>query len=73
MPPCAGNAVLLGILWGNAAAPGLVDFCGPSGRAAQSLDDQLGRQAMIALWALRVLVIILSAMVIYTFFSQLGS
>jgi hypothetical protein len=28
---------------------------------------------MIALWALRVLVIILSAMVIYTFFSQLGS
>jgi len=34
---------------------------------------QLGRRAMIALWALRVLVIILSAMVIYTFFSQLGS
>jgi hypothetical protein len=33
----------------------------------------LGRRAMIALWALRVLVIILSAMVIYTFFSQLGS
>jgi hypothetical protein len=32
----------------------------------------LGRRAMIALWALRVLVIILSAMVIYTFFSQLG-
>jgi hypothetical protein len=34
---------------------------------------QLSRRAMIALWALRVLVIILSAMVIYTFFSQLGS
>jgi hypothetical protein len=34
---------------------------------------QLGRRAMIVLWALRVLVIILSAMVIYTFFSQLGS
>jgi len=34
---------------------------------------QLGRRATIALWALRVLVIILSAMVIYTFFSQLGS
>jgi hypothetical protein len=34
---------------------------------------RLGRRAMIALWALRVLVIILSAMVIYTFFSQLGS
>jgi hypothetical protein len=32
---------------------------------------QLGRRAMIALWALRVLVIILSAMVIYTFFAQL--
>jgi hypothetical protein len=34
---------------------------------------RLGRRAMIALWALRVLVVILSAMVIYTFFSQLGS
>jgi hypothetical protein len=34
---------------------------------------QLGRRAMIALWALRVLVIILSAMVIYTFATQLGS
>ncbi len=34
---------------------------------------RLGRRAMIALWALRVLVIILSAMVVYTFFSQLGS
>lgn len=33
---------------------------------------QLGRRATIGLWALRVLVIILSAMVIYTFFSQLG-
>lgn len=37
------------------------------------LRAQLGRRATIALWALRVLVIILSAMVIYTFFSQLGS
>jgi hypothetical protein len=34
---------------------------------------QLGRRAMIALWGLRVLVIVLSAMVIYTFFAQLGS
>ena len=34
---------------------------------------RLGRRATIALWALRVLVVILSAMVIYTFFSQLGS
>jgi hypothetical protein len=34
---------------------------------------QLGRRATIALWTLRVLVIILSAMVTYTFFSQLGS
>jgi len=34
---------------------------------------RLGRRATVALWALRVLVIILSAMVIYTFFSQLGS
>jgi hypothetical protein len=34
---------------------------------------QLGRRATIALWVLRVLVIILSAMVSYTFFSQLGS
>jgi hypothetical protein len=34
---------------------------------------QLGRRATIALWALRVFVIILSAMVVYTFFSQLGS
>jgi hypothetical protein len=34
---------------------------------------QLGTRAMTALWALRVLVIVLSAMVIYTFFSQLGS
>jgi hypothetical protein len=34
---------------------------------------QLGKRAMTALWALRVLVIVLSAMVIYTFFSQLGS
>jgi hypothetical protein len=34
---------------------------------------QLGRSAMTALWVLRVLVIILSAMVIYTFFTQLGS
>jgi hypothetical protein len=34
---------------------------------------QLGRPAMIALWTLRVLVIILTAMVLYTFFSQLGS
>jgi hypothetical protein len=34
---------------------------------------RLGRRAMIALWALRVLVIILSAMVIYTFATQLGS
>jgi hypothetical protein len=34
---------------------------------------QLGRRATIALWALRVLVIIFSAMVTYTLFSQLRS
>jgi hypothetical protein len=34
---------------------------------------QLGRRAMTALWGLRVLVIIFSAMVVYTFFSQLGN
>ena len=34
---------------------------------------QLGRRAMISLWALRVVVIVLSAMVVYTFFSQLGT
>ena len=33
---------------------------------------QLGRRAAIALWALRVIAVILSAMIIYTFFSQLG-
>ena len=33
---------------------------------------KLGRRAMTALWALRMLVIVISAMVIYTFFSQLG-
>jgi hypothetical protein len=33
---------------------------------------QLGRRAMTALWALRVLVFVLGAMVIYTFVSQLG-
>jgi hypothetical protein len=33
----------------------------------------LSRRPVTALWALRVLVIILSAMVIYAFFSQLGS
>jgi DNA-binding CsgD family transcriptional regulator len=33
---------------------------------------QLGRRVMTALWARRVLVIILSAMVIYTFVTQLG-
>jgi hypothetical protein len=34
---------------------------------------RLGKRVMTALWALRMLVIVLSAMVIYTFFSQLGS
>jgi len=34
---------------------------------------QLGKRATIALLALRVLVITLSAMVIYAFFCQLGS
>jgi hypothetical protein len=33
---------------------------------------QLGRRATAALWALRVIAVILSAMIIYTFFSQLG-
>lgn len=36
------------------------------------LRAQLSRRANIALWTLRVLVTILSAMVIYTFFSHLG-
>jgi len=59
----------------------------PGGEAALFLDPgqltaatrrpvpraRLRRRAAIALWALRVLVIILSAMVIYTFFSYLGS
>jgi hypothetical protein len=34
---------------------------------------QLSRRAWVALWALRILVMILSAMVIYTFFPHLGS
>jgi 4-hydroxybenzoate polyprenyltransferase len=34
---------------------------------------RLSRRAAVALWALRVFVIIVAAMVIYTFFSQLGS
>ena len=33
----------------------------------------LNRRATAGLWALRVLVVVLSAMVIYTFISQLGS
>jgi hypothetical protein len=33
---------------------------------------RLGRRADAGLWALRVFVIVLSAMVIYTFVSQLG-
>lgn len=33
----------------------------------------LSRRANVALWALRVFVIVVSAMVIYTFFSNLGS
>ncbi len=33
----------------------------------------LGKQATAALWGLRVFGLIVSAMVIYTFFSQLGS
>jgi hypothetical protein len=33
----------------------------------------LGDRARLALWALRVFVLVLSAMVIYTFVAQLGS
>lgn len=33
----------------------------------------LSRPATLGLWALRVLVIVLSAMVVYTFVAQLGS
>jgi hypothetical protein len=33
---------------------------------------RLGRRMEIALWALRVFVLVVSAMVIYTFVSQLG-
>lgn len=34
---------------------------------------RLGRGANVGLWALRVFVIVVSAMVIYTFVAQLGS
>jgi len=34
---------------------------------------QLSRRANAALWALRIFVIVVGAMVIYAFFSQLGS
>lgn len=34
---------------------------------------QLSRRAGLALWALRVFLVVVAAMVIYTFFSQLGS
>ena len=33
---------------------------------------RLGRGARLGLWALRILAVVLSAMVIYTFFWQLG-
>jgi len=39
----------------------------PVGRA------ELGSSARLGLWALRVFVLVVSAMVIYTFISQLGS
>ena len=42
------------------------------GHTATCPAAKLGRRAMTALWALRMLVIVISAMVIYTFFSQLG-
>jgi MOSC domain-containing protein YiiM len=47
------------------------DFRGPDHAAGSAL--QLSRRAWVALWALRILVMILSAMVIYTFFPHLGS
>jgi hypothetical protein len=34
---------------------------------------RLSRRATLGLWALRVLVVVLSAMVVYTFVAQLGS
>jgi len=34
---------------------------------------QLSRRANAGLWALRVFVLVVTAMVLYTFFSQLGS
>jgi hypothetical protein len=34
---------------------------------------QLSRRAATALWALRIFVIVVGAMVVYSFFSQLGS
>jgi hypothetical protein len=34
---------------------------------------QLSRRASAALWALRIFVIVVGAMVVYAFFSQLGS
>jgi hypothetical protein len=45
----------------------VVDTSRPVGRAP------LSRQARAALWALRVFVVVISAMVVYTFISQLGS
>jgi 4-hydroxybenzoate polyprenyltransferase len=34
---------------------------------------ELSRRAQVALWALRVFCLVLSAMVVYTFFAGLGS
>jgi hypothetical protein len=34
---------------------------------------ELSRRARVALWALRIFVIVVGAMVVYAFFAQLGS
>jgi len=44
-----------------------------AGRRIQVPRAQLSNKAQLALWALRIFVIVVSAMVIYTFISQLGS
>lgn len=44
-----------------------------SGRRVHVPPADLGLTAQAALWALRIFVLVVSAMVIYTFIAQLGS
>ncbi len=43
-----------------------------SGRRIHVPAAKLGAAAQVALWALRIFVLVVSAMVIYTFIAQLG-